>query len=116
MTDQQVLGHRHLVVGTETKIWVLQLGRGVDPAALIPAEGTLLIIVGDDVLPELGPDSFENVAESSDDGEVPTNSVRDLDQIDNGQDDEPANDDDNDGNYPHHAMRLDSWGLQLVFL
>jgi hypothetical protein len=43
-----------VVVGAEPEIVVLTLRRGIHPAALAAAERTLLVVVGDDVLPELG--------------------------------------------------------------
>ena len=54
--DDQVVARRlHLVVRAKPEIGVLKLGRGVDPPTFVTTERTFLVVVGDDVLAELGP-------------------------------------------------------------
>ena len=70
-----------VVVGPEAEVVVLQLGRGVDPAALVPAERPLLVVAGDDVLAQLGPDRLDQVAGVADDREVAQQRVPALQQV-----------------------------------
>ena len=71
----------HLVVGAKPEVVVLAFGRRVDPASLVAAKGTLLVVVGDDVLTELWTDGFEPVAEVPDDRERAEDCVLTLGQI-----------------------------------
>ena len=58
--DDDVVGRRfELVIRAEAEVIVLLLTRRVDPPPLVPREGPLLIVVGDDVLPQLGADGFQ---------------------------------------------------------
>ena len=68
--DDDVAGALEIVVGAEAEVVVLLLRRRVDPAALIARERPLLVVAGDDVLAQLGPDRLEQVAEVADDREV----------------------------------------------
>ena len=65
----------HLVVGAEAKVIVLPLRRGVHPPALIPAERPLLVVVGHDVLPQLGTDRLEPVPEVTENGKIAKDGV-----------------------------------------
>ncbi len=66
MTQKEIAVLVDPVVGAEPEIRVLALGRGVDEAALVPGERTLLVVVADDVLAELGAERFEQVAKVAD--------------------------------------------------
>ena len=59
-----------LVIGAETEDIRLALRRVLDPAPLVTREGPLLVVRGDDVLPELGPEPLEQVSEVTHHGEV----------------------------------------------
>ena len=69
LDDEVVRLQLHLVVGAEAEVVVLALRRGVDPSSLVAAERPLLVVVGDDVLAELGTDRLQPVAEVPDDRE-----------------------------------------------
>jgi hypothetical protein len=90
-----VLSPFEVVVGAEAEVVVLALGRGVDPRPLVAAEGALLVVRGDDVLPQLGTDGLEPVTEVADDREVAQDRVPPLRQVlgdhrqDQEQEDEP---------------------------
>ena len=61
--DDRVAGSvLDVVVGAEPGVVVLLLRRGVDPGALVAAERPLLVVAGDDVLPQLGADRLQPVA------------------------------------------------------
>jgi hypothetical protein len=70
-----------VVVGAEPEIVVLQLGGGVDPAALVTAERPLLVVARDDVLPQLRADGLEQEAGVPDDRKVAQDRVPALDEI-----------------------------------
>jgi len=70
-----------VVVAAEPEVVVLQLGRGVDPASLVAAERSLLVVAGDDVLPQLRADRLEQLAPVTDDREVPQQRVLLLQQV-----------------------------------
>jgi hypothetical protein len=91
----------HLVVGAETEVVVLVLRRGVHPAPLIAAERPLFVVVGDDVLAQLGTDGLEPVPEVTDDGEVSEDRVLPLQQV---VGDDRAQDDGQSGEQPHRAI------------
>ena len=57
------------------------LGRGVDPAPVIPAERLVGVVVGDDVLTQLGADALEDEPQVADDGEVPQHRVAALHDV-----------------------------------
>ena len=59
-----------VVVGAEAEVVVLQLGAGVDPPALVTAEGPLLVVARDDVLAQLGTEPLEEEARVAHDREV----------------------------------------------
>ena len=103
LDDQVVRLQLHLVVGAEAEVVVLAFGRRVDPSPLVAAERTLLVVVGDDVLAELGTDRFQPVAEVSDDRERPEDRVLTLRQI---VDRHGDHDPDRNGDHPHrHESR-----------
>ena len=81
LDDQVVLDVLDVVVGPEAEVGVLPLGRRVDPAALVAAEGPLLVVVGDDVLAQLGADALEQEAEVPEDREVAGDGVALLQQV-----------------------------------
>src|SRR5215207_10856892 len=70
-----------VVVRAESEVVVLQLRRGIHPATLIAAERSLLVISGDDVLPELGPDPFQPEPRVADDRVVAQNGMTPLQEI-----------------------------------
>ena len=57
------------------------LRRRVDPAALITAERPVGVVVGDDVLAQLGADGLEQVPQVADDREVAQDRVASLRQV-----------------------------------
>ena len=75
------LGMFEIVVGPEPKERIFLLGRGVDPAALVAGEWPLRIVVGDDVLPKLGANSFKKEAQMTDHGEVAQDGVVALGEV-----------------------------------
>ena len=64
-----------IFVRSEAEVAVFQLGRGVDPAAFVPAERPFFVVAGDDVLAQLGADRFEPVAQVADDGKIAQDGV-----------------------------------------
>lgn len=81
LEDRVALHRLHVVVRAEADVVVLHLGRGVDPGPLVPAEGPLLVVARDDVLPQLGSDALEQVAGVGDDREVALQGVLLLQQV-----------------------------------
>jgi hypothetical protein len=82
-----------IVVGSETEVIVLLLGRRVNPPPLIPCEGAFFVVVRDDVLTQFRSDRFENVAKMAKDGKVPEDGVFLLEDIkDSQQSQKPQND------------------------
>ena len=81
LDDQVVRLQFHLVVGAETEVVVLALGGCVDPPPLVAAERTLLVVVGHDVLAELGADGLQPVAEVADDWKVSQDGALALRQV-----------------------------------
>ena len=79
--DDIVLRQLHFVVRTEPEIVVLELRRGVDPSALLTAEGSFLVVVGDDVLSQFWPEHLEQIAEVADDREVVEDGVSTLREV-----------------------------------
>jgi hypothetical protein len=59
--------------------------------------GRYLVVVGDDVLPQLGPDGFEQIPQVADDGKVPEDRVLALDQVVDDDQGEQAQHDHDDG-------------------
>ena len=84
--DDRIADPENLIVGAEAEVVVLLLGRGVDPAALVPAERALLVVARDDVLPQLGPNLFEQVPSVSEEGEVAQQCVLALEEVPCGDD------------------------------
>jgi hypothetical protein len=77
------VAHRVLdvVARAEPEVVVLELGRGVDPPALVAAERPLLVVAADDVLPQLGSDVLDPVAGVREHREVPLQCVGLLGQV-----------------------------------
>src|SRR5262245_27982453 len=97
MFDDQVIRREfNLVVGTETEVVVLSLRGSVDPTALVSIERTLLTVAGDNVLPQLWSDGFEQIPEMTEDREVPKDGMLALYQI---IDDDCQDDCENCGQY-----------------
>ena len=67
LEDRVAVGVLDVVVGAEAEVVVLELGGRVDPAALVAAEGPLLVVARDDVLPQLGAEALQEEAEVADD-------------------------------------------------
>src|SRR5699024_8707938 len=57
-------------VRAETEIVVLALRGSINPSALVPAEGTFLIVIGGDVLTQFWADGFEQIPTVSNNGEI----------------------------------------------
>ncbi len=74
-------GPLDVVVGAEADGDVLPLRRGVDEAALVAAERPLLVVGGDDVLPQPGSEPLEQVAGVAGDRDVAQHGVLLLDQV-----------------------------------
>jgi hypothetical protein len=72
--------------GAEAKVAIFLLRRRVDPAPLVAAEGTLLVVSGDNVLPERASQGLEpkpKVAhdrEVADDGVLPLQAIADREK------------------------------------
>ena len=81
LEDQQAVDVLEVVVRAEPERVDLALGGRVHPAALVARERALLVVGRDDVLPQLGPDLLEQVAEAPDDGEVPADGVTALQHV-----------------------------------
>src|SRR3712207_7633192 len=58
-----------------TPLFRSELGAGVDPPPLVATEGPLLVVGGDDVLPQLGSEPLELVAEVAHNRAVATDRV-----------------------------------------
>jgi hypothetical protein len=101
LDDQVVLGGVEVVVGAEAERRVAQLRRGVDPSALVPAERLLVVVVGDDVLAELGADAFEDEPQVPDHGEGPQDRMALLQQVVGGQAQEGHHDHEQEPPDPH---------------
>ncbi len=85
LDDWIALGELGVVVGAKAEVVVLEFRRRVDPAPLVPAEGSFLIIAADDVLAQFRPNRLECVPRVPDDGEVPQNGVPLLQEVVGGQ-------------------------------
>ena len=71
MFDDDVVGRRfEFVVRAEAEVVVRLLARRVDPPPLVPCKWPLLIVVRNDVLPQLGADRLQEVAEVANDGKI----------------------------------------------
>ena len=81
LDDRVVPRVLEVVVGAEPEVGVLALGRRVHPAPLVAAERPLLVVVGDDVLAQLGTDRLEEEAEVPDDREVAQDGVLLLHEV-----------------------------------
>ena len=80
--DDEIVGHElGIPVRAEARVVVLLLGGRIDPPAGVPGERPLLVVRGDDVLPQLGADRLEDVPEVPDDGEVPEDRVALLREV-----------------------------------
>ena len=82
MLDDDVVGRPfEVVVRAEPEVVVGLLTRCVDPPPLVPTEGPLLVIVRDDVLPQLGADRFQDISEVANDGKTSKNGVSLLENV-----------------------------------
>ena len=82
MLDDHVIGSKlEIVVGTKAPVAVLAFGGRINPGALIPAERTLLVVAGNDVLAEFRPYRFKEVTEMTNDGKIAEHGVLPLDEV-----------------------------------
>ena len=87
LVDDDVIGRRlEIGVGAEREVVVDPLGRGVDPAPLVAVERTFLAVVGDDVLAQLRPHRFEQIAKMADEREISQDGVLALGEVVAGDD------------------------------
>jgi len=100
VAQEHVAGLGDVVVGTEPEVRVLLLRRGVDEATFVSREGPFLVVVGDDVLPQLGSGLLEQVAEVADDREVAEDRMLLLGHVVNEEADEEDTDDNEDPQPP----------------
>ena len=70
-----------IIICPETEVIILLLGGGVDPAAVVPAEGALLIVVGYDVLSQLRSHHLEEIAQVPDERKVTKDRMVPLQQV-----------------------------------
>ena len=90
--DQMIRLLFNVETGAKAKIVILALGRCINPAPLRTAERPLFIVTSDDILPQLGPDMLEPIAEMTDDGENAQNrmlALRDVVKSQSNERDEP---------------------------
>ena len=85
MLEHRVADAVDLLGGTEAEIVLLPLGRGIHPCALASVEGHFLFVVGHPVLPQLGADALEEIAQVSNHGEIVQDGVFALRHIVNEQ-------------------------------
>ena len=82
MLDHRIAGRvLQVVVGAEPEVVVLLLRRGVHPPTLIAGKRALLVVGRDDVLPQLGPNLFEQVPSVPEEGKVAQQCVLALEQV-----------------------------------
>src|SRR5579862_5367825 len=82
MFDNQITRRQfEIALRSETEIVVLALRGRIDPGALIAAERPFLVIAGDNILAKFRADGFKEVAEMTDDREVPKNGMPALYEI-----------------------------------
>ncbi len=79
--DEIIAFHFEIHICAKPKIVVLTLGRGIDPSSLIPAEGSFLIIVGDDVLAKLRANGLQPKTQMTNDREIADDRVLLLNDI-----------------------------------
>ena len=108
MFDYRIAGRvLHVVVGAEPEVVVLLLRRGVHPPTLVAGERALLVVGRDDVLPQLGPNLFEQVPSVSEEGEVAQQCVLALEEVPCGDDPQRRGGCGGDGtNDPAHAVSV----------
>ena len=70
-----------VIRNNETEVIILLLGGGIDPAAVVPAEGALLIIVGYDVLSQLRSHHLEEIAQVPNERKVTKDRMVPLQQV-----------------------------------
>jgi hypothetical protein len=82
MLDHRIAGRvLQVVVGAESEVVVRLFRRRVHPPTLVAGERALLVVGRDDVLPQLGADSFDQVSSMPDEGEVAQQRVLALQQV-----------------------------------
>ena len=108
LDDRVVAGLLEVVVGAEPEVGVLRLRRRVHPAPVVTAERPLLVVVGDDVLAQLGADRLEDEAHVADHREVPQDGVLALGEVVDRQGHEPDHDrhEDPQQHPPDHGRSL----------
>ena len=79
--DDRVTHTVDLLGGAESERVVLPFGRSVNPGALGAIERKLLLIAGHPVLPELGADGLEPVADVAHDGKVVLDGLFPLENV-----------------------------------
>lgn len=79
LDDQKALDSLHLIVGPEPEHIRPALRGGGDPAPLIARERPLLVVGGDDVLPQLGTERLQGVTQVTDEREVAQDRAAALD-------------------------------------
>ena len=89
---QHRIGQRRMVGAGGIAQLALRLGRRVHPPPVVAAEGPLLVVVGDDVLAQLGAHRLEDEAHVADHREVPQDGVVTLDEVVDRQGHEPDDD------------------------
>jgi hypothetical protein len=85
LDDRVVVHPFQVVVGAEAEVAVGQLRRCVHPAPLVAAEGPFRVVVGDDVLTQLGADGLQEEPQVTDDRIVAQDGVAALQQVPNRQ-------------------------------
>ena len=68
--DDRIADAVDLLVGPEPERVVGTLGRGVDPTPFITAEGKLLLVLGNEVLADLGADRLKKIPQVAQDRKV----------------------------------------------
>lgn len=94
--DDVVLLEIEIVVGTKPEQVVLLLGRRIDPTSLVPAEGSIGVVLRDDVLAKFRAESLKQVAEMSHDRKAAEDGVLGLNQVVDGNENERSGESDTD--------------------
>jgi hypothetical protein len=91
VVDHRIAGRvLEVVVRTEAEVVVVLLRRRVDPAALVAGERPLLVVAGDQVLPQLRAHRLQEVAGVAQHREVPEQGVLPLHEVADGDGGERA--------------------------
>ena len=87
----RVAGGVNILAGAEWLLVLRVLGALIDERTFFPAEGILVALAFDQILPDLGPDAFEDPAHMAEDGVVPEDRVlllQDVPEAERGEDHE----------------------------